>query len=455
MSGRRLGERLVREGRLQPEQLRRALDLQGQLGGRLGTNLLEIGAVGERPLLNALGEERSTRTASAEDLCNISAEMIRLVPAKLARRYGLVPYRREGKTLFLASVNVGDALIEDEIRLLTGCMVRTTLALELRVREALAKYYRVPTDVRITALARRLASPAVAPVPSRALPTVPTLPTPSAPPPAVPPPAVPTPPRAVPRPAPPPGRKPQSAPTGKVGPPTVQFIELDAEDEAMLRGGIVAPAAGQTVAGGEGTPADPQSGRSSAAAATASAVPLPAEVEDELAVFAAPDLGPGERLDHAAEFLQHAEIRDEIADVLLAFCAPYLERRLLLIHRQERIVGWRGDGPGVVQNAVRGIDIGVKEPSVFLSVQPPSGFWLGPLPPLPPNQRLLEGLGRFAPKDCLVLPVILRSKVVCYLYGDNGARGVAGVPVGELRRLMAKAGVAFEVYILKNKIRLM
>jgi hypothetical protein len=27
--------------------------------------------------------------------------------------------------------------------------------------------------------------------------------------------------------------------------------------------------------------------------------------------------------------------------------------------------------------------------------------------------------------------------------------------VGDLRRLMAKAGVAFEVYILKNKIRLL
>ena len=37
--------------------------------------------------------------------------------------------------------------------------------------------------------------------------------------------------------------------------------------------------------------------------------------------------------------------------------------------------------------------------------------------------------------------------------GDNRGEGVSHVPLPELRRLTAKAGVAFEVYILKNKIR--
>ena len=32
--------------------------------------------------------------------------------------------------------------------------------------------------------------------------------------------------------------------------------------------------------------------------------------------------------------------------------------------------------------------------------------------------------------------------------------GVTGAPLAELRRLTAKAGLAFEVYILKNKIRI-
>ena len=54
-----------------------------------------------------------------------------------------------------------------------------------------------------------------------------------------------------------------------------------------------------------------------------------------------------------------------------------------------------------------------------------------------------------------MLPVILRSRVVCFLYGDNLDRGVAGAPIAELRRLVAKAGLAFQIYILKNKLRML
>jgi hypothetical protein len=74
------------------------------------------------------------------------------------------------------------------------------------------------------------------------------------------------------------------------------------------------------------------------------------------------------------------------------------------------------------------------------------------LPQLPANQALTAALGGPA-KDCLVLPVVLRGKVVCYLYADNLAAGVAGGPVSAIRRLVGKAGLAFEVYILRAKIR--
>ena len=49
----------------------------------------------------------------------------------------------------------------------------------------------------------------------------------------------------------------------------------------------------------------------------------------------------------------------------------------------------------------------------------------------------------------------MKSKIVCFLYGDNLDRGVAGAPMALLRRLIAKASLAFQVYLLKSKIRLM
>ncbi len=162
---------------------------------------------------------------------------------------------------------------------------------------------------------------------------------------------------------------------------------------------------------------------------------------------------PASRLDAAAHALQHIDIRDEIGDVILEFCRPYFRRRLLLIHRKKQIIGWRGEGHGVEFRGLRAIEIPAEEPSVFSSLLQGTSFWRGLLPALPANQLLIDGLGGQAPKECLVLPISLRSRIVCFVYGDNADQDLSGAPLPELRRLATKAGVAFEVYILKNKIR--
>ena len=65
----------------------------------------------------------------------------------------------------------------------------------------------------------------------------------------------------------------------------------------------------------------------------------------------------------------------------------------------------------------------------------------------------LAGLGGVVPKDCFILPIMVREKTVCFLYCDNVEDGVGGLPMADLRRLAAKAGLAFQVYIMKSKIR--
>ena len=72
---------------------------------------------------------------------------------------------------------------------------------------------------------------------------------------------------------------------------------------------------------------------------------------------------------------------------------------------------------------------------------------------MPRNLELIEALGGKRPKECAVYPIVVRGKTTCFVYGDNLESGVSTVPTAELRRLVGKAGIAFEVYILKNKIR--
>jgi hypothetical protein len=90
-----------------------------------------------------------------------------------------------------------------------------------------------------------------------------------------------------------------------------------------------------------------------------------------------------------------------------------------------------------------------------LGLSEPQSFWLGPLPPQPRNIDIAFGLGGEQPRDCLILPVVVKSKVVCYLYADNMDQGVGGAPLAALRTLVTKASMAFQVYILKSKIRML
>ncbi|MEM1180298.1 MAG: hypothetical protein AAGM22_18285 [Acidobacteriota bacterium] len=504
VGGDRLGEFLLREGRLSESALERAVKAQGLVGGRLGTNLLELGLVTEGVLLETLGRQRASCTAGRAELARIPDAVLRSVPEKLARRHRLVPYLVRGKTLFVASADPGDLLWEDEISFLTSFMVRTCVALELHVNLALRQYYKIPIDRRFLALAKRLRSGGGAgstpgptgPGTAGVAPAADDPPPPSA--------------RPAPRPpnpfdvqaTPAPGERPtatspqplraaQPAAASPVahpakatvaapetGAPDLEFIELDADDLARLRGQSPAPDGAQASRptappteppdAAPEAPADPDGFEFNGFVPAEDAFEGFGDLETTLSLdggdAAVADLGPEDpafyvgddgdaRLATAAMALQGADIRDEIGDVLLGLGGVHFSRRLLLIARRGRIVGWRGAGEGMDEERFRALDLDEKLPSIFAGLRDADSFWLGPLPPLPANRQLIEALGGPSPKDCLALPVVLRSKVVAHLYADNLDRGVAGAPLAEMKRLAAKAGLAFEVYILKNKIR--
>jgi hypothetical protein len=164
-------------------------------------------------------------------------------------------------------------------------------------------------------------------------------------------------------------------------------------------------------------------------------------------------IDPDERLDTASVAMQNAEMREEIGDAILSFCAPYLKRRLLLVVRRGQVIGWRGDGPDIDGRAVRALSIPLDSSSVFGRVSKSTEYWRGPLPRLPADQPLIKALGGIPPAECLILPMFVGGKPLGFLYGDNREDDVAEAPIDHLRRLVAKTDLAFQVYLLKGKIR--
>ena len=145
-------------------------------------------------------------------------------------------------------------------------------------------------------------------------------------------------------------------------------------------------------------------------------------------------------------------MRDDVADAVLAFAAPDFARRLLLIRRGSQILGWRGEGHGLDDKAVRGLAIDADAPSLFANLSAHPQTWQGPLPPFPAQTPLIELLGD-TPSSCIALPLVVRAKVIAFLYLDNASQRLDEAPIEELERVAQMAGLAVEVALLRNKIR--
>src|SRR5260370_4185849 len=137
----KLGQLLVARGWIAVQQLTRALQNQNAVGGRLGTCLLEMAVLGEDLLARSLSEQLGVPAAVVEDLRGVPDEVVRLVPEKLARRCRAIPFRVAGGRLDVAMQDPRSLVCQDELAFACGRRVKVHVLHEVRIYEALQRYY--------------------------------------------------------------------------------------------------------------------------------------------------------------------------------------------------------------------------------------------------------------------------------------------------------------------------
>jgi hypothetical protein len=143
-----LGQILVANGVVQQKDLEEALQRQIIFGGRLGTNLMEMGLLPEETLLKVLSFQQKVPYAEARHFENISPHVIASVPHELVKKHDIIPIDREKTRLTLAMTDPSRLDIIDEVAFRSGCTVRPVIATELRIMQALDRYYGINRDVR-------------------------------------------------------------------------------------------------------------------------------------------------------------------------------------------------------------------------------------------------------------------------------------------------------------------
>jgi type IV pilus assembly protein PilB len=144
----RLGDMLVRDGLLTPEQLREALAEKAEnRQKRLGEIVLERGWVSSRDLANALAEQHGLEFVELGH-ANIDEAAADLLPERLARRYRAIPVRFLAEDSVLVAVaDPTDVVASDDLKLALGLNLRLAVAESGDLERTLTRIYRTEVDV--------------------------------------------------------------------------------------------------------------------------------------------------------------------------------------------------------------------------------------------------------------------------------------------------------------------
>ncbi|MEZ5347092.1 MAG: type IV-A pilus assembly ATPase PilB [Pyrinomonadaceae bacterium] len=136
----KLGEILVRENLISPQQLREALDYQRSNGGRLGSNLIKLGIISDEVITAVLSRQYGVPSVNLE-LFEIDDETIKLISHEVAVKYTVLPISKVGATLTMAMADPTNVFAMDDIKFMTGLNVEPVIASEAAIQIAVGNYY--------------------------------------------------------------------------------------------------------------------------------------------------------------------------------------------------------------------------------------------------------------------------------------------------------------------------
>ena len=144
---RRLGDLLVAEGLINQDQLQRALLAQKGTAEKLGSLLVRLNLVDEDKLVGFLSKQYDIPAVTLSQL-DIDPDVLKLIPAQMARKYEIVPVERKGNVLTLAMADPTNVFALDDVTFLTNLQVQPSVAPQGAIRKAIERNY----DVQMSAI---------------------------------------------------------------------------------------------------------------------------------------------------------------------------------------------------------------------------------------------------------------------------------------------------------------
>ncbi len=396
----RVGQYLVDEGWITRDQLEKARRTRDFFGGPLDSQYLKLGFLDETTLGEALARRMNTPYAGPAELRIVPSEVAARVPQELVEQYQLCPFEISKKRIKVAMTNPKDAIAIAKVEAATRLRVEPWVTSNYRLNLAMERHYQVrQTQNKAVQLGpqsrseRELSQAEAAEYNPRVSNT----------------------------------DESSEIEIGLDGRP------LDAEFSLADYDLLVAKPLADNVPSGEDGPA-----ATSTSEARTGSVTTPSPTD----------------LDQVSDLLSIATGRDEIADVLMRFCAKRCARVGFFTASRDGYRCLTGSGRAMSSEQVKNTVIPAGLGHLFDKViEQNEEFYLGAVPPLPANRDLFSLLGGLLPPMAMILPVRVMGRIVALLYQDNDNLPIRDPDVPVMRRLVAKGGMAFEILLLRNKLK--
>ena len=136
----RLGDLLVKEKVITPEQLEQATKLQKETHIRLASALVKLAFLSDEDVTNFLSRQYGVPAINLSYF-EIDPAVIKLIPFETAKRYQILPLSRVGASLTIAMVDPTNVFAMDDIKFMTGFNIEPVVASESSIVEGIDKAY--------------------------------------------------------------------------------------------------------------------------------------------------------------------------------------------------------------------------------------------------------------------------------------------------------------------------
>jgi len=139
----RLKEILIKNKLISEDDLKLALQIQKEHGGKLSDCLVKLNLINEKDLLVALSEGLGFPPISLARF-KIDSTILKLIPKEKAKHYQIIPVAKMGKSLTVAMADPLNVFAIDDIKALTGYEINPIVAQQKEILAMIDQYYDEP-----------------------------------------------------------------------------------------------------------------------------------------------------------------------------------------------------------------------------------------------------------------------------------------------------------------------